>query len=244
MKEYKASISKIESFSTVDGPGIRTTIFFNKCCLRCKYCHNPETWNNNTNNYTITDIYNKIIRNKPYYKNNGGITLSGGEPLLHYDFILQLCKKLKKENIHIALDTAGIGYGNYKELLQYIDLIILDVKHINENGFKEITQKKYWNRYINFINQLKDSKKNVLIRQVIIPGINDNTEYIRKLSAFLKNNFQNITKIEFLPFHTMGFKKYKDLEINNPYKQIKALDTKKCDNLYKQFIKVYKKEQQ
>ena len=118
MSQSKAKISKIESFSTVDGPGIRTTIFFSKCNLRCKYCHNPETWYQSENEYTIDDLYNKIMRNKPYFKNNGGVTFSGGEPLLHSEYLIDLCKKLKKEKIHIALDTAGIGKGNYKEILE------------------------------------------------------------------------------------------------------------------------------
>ena len=147
----KASISKIESFSTVDGPGIRTTIFFNGCNLRCKFCHNPETWIKNEDNYTEDELYNKIIRNKPYFQNNGGVTFSGGEPLLHLEFLEEICKKLKKENIHITLDTAGNGNGNYDKLLKYIDLIILDIKHINTEGFNNITQTNNIENVENFI---------------------------------------------------------------------------------------------
>ncbi|MDE5630455.1 MAG: radical SAM protein, partial [Bacilli bacterium] len=143
----QASINSIESCGTVDGPGIRAVIFFNECHLRCKYCHNPEMWHRQGENYTPIELSNKIKRYKPYFGNNGGVTFSGGEPLLHQDFIIELSKLLKEENIHIALDTAGYGLGNYEELLSYIDLIIFDIKDINEPRFKNITGgniKKEW----------------------------------------------------------------------------------------------------
>ena len=128
----EASIDSIETFGLVDGPGIRTVIFLNKCNLRCKYCHNPETWVMKDTNYTSDEIVNRVLRNKSYYKNNGGVTFSGGEPLLQYDFLLETCKKLKENNVHIALDTSGVGNGDYLELLQTIDLVLLDIKHITK----------------------------------------------------------------------------------------------------------------
>ena len=110
----KSSVNSIETFGLVDGPGIRTVIFLNGCKLRCLYCHNPETWKMGELNYTTDELVAKIIRNKPYFKrNNGGVTFSGGEPLLQIDFLIDICKKLKAENIHIALDTAGVGIGKY-----------------------------------------------------------------------------------------------------------------------------------
>ena len=211
----KAAISKIETFGLVDGPGIRTIIFFEGCNLRCKFCHNPETWQKKENNYTIDEIYNKILRSKPYFQNNGGVTFSGGEPLLHQDFIIEISKRLKKEKIHIALDTAGIGNGKYKELLEYVDLILLDIKSLDKNGFKDITQIDKFNEFENFIKELNNSNKEVWIRQVIIPNVNDNKEYIKKLSNYINKNIKNVTKVELLPFHTMGFEKYKKLNINN-----------------------------
>lgn len=243
MSQSKAKISKIESFSTVDGPGIRTTIFFSKCNLRCKYCHNPETWYQSENEYTIDDLYNKIMRNKPYFKNNGGVTFSGGEPLLHSEYLIDLCKKLKKEKIHIALDTAGIGKGNYKEILEYVDLILLDIKHITREGYIDITQTDNFNKFEEFIKELNKSNKDIWIRQVIIPEVNDNKNYINSLVKYLKENFNNIKKIEFLPFHTLGFSKYEKLKLNNPYKNKQAMDEEKCNKLYDYFIERYKKEQ-
>lgn len=241
MNQSKISVSKIESFSTVDGPGIRTTIFLEGCKLRCKFCHNPEMWKKNNNNYTTEELYEKIIRNKPYFKNNGGVTFSGGEPLLQSKNLVDLFKKLKKENIHITIDTSGIGNIN-KELLKYTDLFLLDIKNITKEGFKEITQTNYYDQFIEFIKILNNLNKNIWIRQVIIPNVNDNNEYIHDLAHFVKNNIKNVKNVEFLPFHTLGFKKYEVLNIKNPYINKKAMDEKKCNKLYELFIKELKKE--
>ena len=136
----KVSVNSIETFGLVDGPGIRTVIFLNGCKLRCLYCHNPEMWKMGSLNYTADELVAKIIRNKPYFKrNHGGVTFSGGEPLLQIDFLIDICKKLKSENIHIAIDTAGVGIGKYEELLSLIDLVILDIKHPNKEEYKKLT---------------------------------------------------------------------------------------------------------
>ena len=142
------SINSFETFGLVDGPGIRTVVFLNGCNLRCKYCHNPEMLRKQLDNYSSDEVVQKCIRNKPYYKrNNGGVTFSGGEPLLQYDFLVETCKKLKQEDIHIAIDTAGIGLGDYKELLDTIDMVLLDIKHINKEGYLDITQKPLMNKF-------------------------------------------------------------------------------------------------
>ena len=236
-----ASVSKVESFSTIDGPGIRTVIFFNGCNLRCKYCHNPETWIKKEDNFSKKELLNKILRNKPYFQNNGGITFSGGEPLLQYDFLINICKDLKKENIHIAIDTAGIGKGNYKELLDIVDLIILDIKSITKEGFIDITQTNNINIAEDFIKDLNNSKKDVWIRQVVIPGINDTKEYMINLANYIKTNLKNVKKIELLPFHTMAFEKYENLKMKNPYKNKSAMDKEKCNELYSILLKEYQK---
>lgn len=238
----KTAINKIETFGLVDGPGIRTVIFFQGCDLRCKFCHNPETWHKKKNNISVEELKNKILRNKPYYGKNGGVTFSGGEPLLHKDFLIELCKKLKEEKIHIAIDTAGIGNENNKELLNLVDLVLLDIKGINEEQFKDITQINKFKEFKNFIKELNKANKEVWIRQVIIPEVNDNKEYVKKLSIFLKKSIKNITKIEFLPFHTMGFEKYKALKIKNPYQNKNAMDSKKCQELENYFYKIYKEQ--
>lgn len=237
----KGSVNSIETFGLVDGPGIRTVVFLNGCNLRCKYCHNPEMWKIQDKNYTSDEIVEKIKRNKPYFKNKGGVTFSGGEPLLQYDFLVETCKKLKKENIHIAIDTAGIGLDDYKELFQYIDMVLLDIKHITQEGYIDITQKNYLDKFFNFINQLNKTNIEVWIRQVIVPEIHNNVQYIENLSKFIKDNIKNVTRIDFLPYHKLGSEKYIKLGINNPYKNRKEMNKDEADLLYNKFIEIQKR---
>ena len=214
----KASVNSIETFGLVDGPGIRTVIFLNGCKLRCLYCHNPEMWNMGAGNYTVDELVAKILRNKPYFKrNNGGVTFSGGEPLLQIDFLLEICKKLKEEGIHIAIDTAGVGIGKYDEILSLVDLVLLDIKHPNKEGYQKLTGMDI-SLSEKFIESLNKSGKPVWIRQVIVPGIMDTDEYIFDLANYLQK-IKNIEKIEFLPFHHLGFTKYAELKLENLFKK-------------------------
>ena len=234
----KGCISQIESFGLMDGPGIRTVVFMSGCKLRCKYCHNPEMWNMDYPNYTFEELVNKILRNKPYFKNNsGGVTFSGGEPLLQSKFLLEILKLLKKENIHIALDTSGNGNGNYEEILSYVDLVLLDIKHINNEGYKSLTgvDNKEFN---NFIEVLNKSNKPVWIRQVIVPGLMDNDNYLKGLKLVL-DKINNIEKIDFLPYHNLGKEKYKELNIPYPYENLESLDSLECQKLYEKFMNEY-----
>ena len=234
----KGSIASIETFGVLDGPGIRTVVFFNGCNLRCIYCHNPEMFNMGEKNMTVDELLEKVLKNEEYYKNNGGVTFSGGEPLLHQEFLIEVCKKLKENNIHIALDTAGVGLGNYDELLKYIDLIILDIKHVFKDGYKLVTGKDM-DRVNDFIKVSNAMNKKFWIRQVIVPGIIDNNDYIEELASYLKQ-FNNIEKIEFLPYHKLGREKY--IKLGIPYKceSIPEMDEYKCEELYNKFIEKYK----
>ncbi len=231
MIDYNASIDSVESFSTKDGPGIRTVIFFNGCKLRCLFCHNPETWTKKEDNTTVKELYEKIIKFKEYYGNNGGVTFSGGEPLLRDKFIIELAKLLKKDNINIALDTAGVGNHNYEEILKYMDLIILDIKDYRDDGYLKMTGHPI-DDFKEFLESLNKSNKKVWIRQVIVPGINDNKEYIIGLKEYLKN-IKNITNVELLPYHTMAVEKYQKLNIDYVLKDTKAMDKNKCMELEK-----------
>ena len=236
----KTSIDSIETLGLVDGPGIRVVIFFNGCKLRCKYCHNPEMFTKKEDNYDINTVYNKILRCKPYFKNIGGVTFSGGEPLLNDKFIIELSKKLKKENINIAIDTAGVGNGSYEEILKYIDLVILDIKHTDPKSYKELTGQEI-THVENFIQQLNKQNKKVWIRQVIVPGLTDNKEYIDSLVNYLKK-IKNIERVDFLPFHRLGREKYISLSIPYPYENKPDMDKEKCNELYKYFLSKYQKE--
>lgn len=234
----QASVNSIETFGLVDGPGIRTVIFLNGCMLRCLYCHNPETWHMGNKNYTVDELVAKILRNKPYFKrNNGGVTFSGGEPLLQIDFLLEICKKLKEEGIHIALDTAGVGVGKYEEILSLIDLVLLDIKHSNKDGYKKLTGMDI-SESEKFIEYLNKSGKPVWIRQVIVPGIMDNDKYLQELAVYLLK-IKNIEKIEFLPFHHLGFSKYENLKLENPLKNVPEMNVENCQKLYERFMNIY-----
>lgn len=230
------SVNSIESFSTVDGPGIRTVVFLNSCNLRCKYCHNPEMQKMQPLNISIDNLSKKILRNKNYFGLSGGVTFSGGEPLLQSDALLELCKILRKENINIALDTAGYIKNINEQLLDYIDLIILDIKHITDDGFKFITggTKEITEH---FVEILKEKNKKIIIRQVIIPEVTATKQYVEELKNYIDRMFikENITGIEFLPYHYLGKEKYEKLGI--PYElETKEMDPIECQNLYNYFL--------
>ena len=235
----KGAIDSIETFGLVDGPGIRTVVFLSGCKLRCKYCHNPETWIRGHENYTPEELATRILRNKNYFQRNGGVTFSGGEPLLQSKFIIEVAKILKKENIHIALDTAGVGNGNYDEILKYVDLVLLDIKHTNKDDYQDLTGQPI-DENLKFIKSLNKSGKKVWIRQVIVPGIMDNEEYLSSLVPVVKN-IKNVEKIQFLPYHKLGLEKYNALGIDYPFKYIPEMDKEKCQNLYEKFMKIYTK---
>lgn len=230
----KGSIDSFETFSTLDGPGIRTVVFLNGCKLRCLFCHNPEMWNLKEKNFTPEEVVQKILRNKPYFKNGGGVTFSGGEPLLQIDFLIETCKLLKHENIHIALDTAGVGLGDYDEILSLVDLVIFDIKALDDVNYMEMTGNKI-SESLKFLECCQKHNKKMWIRQVIVPGINDSESYIDTLASFIKK-LKNIEKIELLPFHTMAYEKYKKLNLDNPLKDKVNMDKEKCNKLEKILI--------
>lgn len=227
----KGSIDSFETFSTLDGPGIRTVVFLNGCKLRCLFCHNPEMWNLKEKNFTPEEVVQKILRNKPYFKNGGGVTFSGGEPLLQIDFLIETCKLLKRENIHIALDTAGVGLGDYDEILSLVDLVIFDIKALDDINYMKMTGNKI-SESLKFLECCQKNNKKMWIRQVIVPGINDSEAYIDSLAHFIKK-LKNIEKIELLPFHTMAYEKYKKLNLDNPLKDKVNMDKEKCNELEK-----------
>lgn len=213
----EAFVHSIESLGTLDGPGIRLVIFLQGCPLRCLYCHNPDTWQTNTGKKMSVDyILKEYNKNKEFYK-NGGITLTGGEPLIQIDFLIELFKRASELNIHTCLDTSGITF-NYKskdymkkidELLKYTDLVLLDIKEIDSNKHKTLTSVDN-ERILEFAKYLSIKNIDVWIRHVVIPNITDNKVGWLSLGYFL-GGLNNIKSLDVLPYHTMGVSKYKEL---------------------------------
>lgn len=182
-------------------------------------------------NMSVSDVLKKVLRYKEYFGDNGGVTISGGEPLLQLDFVINLCKALHNEGINVTLDTAGAINNITIDILNNFDLIMLDIKGVDEEGYFDITNHSM-NDFNNFLEVLKKTNVNIWIRQVIVPGVNDTYEYIDKLKLYLKD-IPNIKKIELLPFHQMGSSKYETLGLNYPYKDKETLDNDKLNLLIK-----------
>lgn len=224
-------IHSIETMGLVDGPGIRVVIFMQGCSLRCSYCHNPDTWKySGGQEYTALELFSKINRYKPYFKTSGGgVTLSGGDPLLQPQFVIEFLKLCRENGIHTALDTAGYGYGNYDEILRYTDLVLLDIKHIDEEEHKKLTG---FGRqgFINFLEAVVKNNNSIWIRHVVVPGITDSEEHIIRLADYI-NTIPNVEKVELLPYHTFGVNKYKELNIEYRLEGVPPMDTHRLDVL-------------
>lgn len=219
----KAWVHSIETMGLVDGPGIRTVIFLQGCKLRCSYCHNPDTWKMNTGKeMTVAELIKIVKRYKVYYKKNGGVTVSGGDPLLQPEFLIEFFKACKEEGIHTALDTAGHGFGQYKEILQYTDLVLLDIKAVDESSYKSITCASM-DRFLEFLSEVQNQDVDIWVRHVVVPKLNDSEQEIIDLAHFI-NDLKNVKKVELLPYHTHGVKKYKELNIKYPLEGVKPLD--------------------
>ncbi|MGL4949896.1 MAG: pyruvate formate-lyase-activating protein [Anaeroplasmataceae bacterium] len=218
--QTKGYIHSFESFGTVDGPGIRFVVFMQGCPLRCLYCHNPDTWEfKKEKEYTVQDCLTNILKYRNYFEKNGGVTITGGEPLSQIDFIIELTKLLKKENIHVCIDTSGITFDDtdltvlnkFNELIKYVDLFLLDIKHIVDEDHIKITGKSNKN-ILKFATYLSDNNKPMWIRHVIVPNLNLNKESLMKTRAFI-DTLKTVENVEVLPYHKMGEVKYKSLGI-------------------------------
>jgi len=225
MSEIFGNIHSIESCGTVDGPGIRFVIFLQGCPMRCQYCHNPDTWSVSENKkMSVDDIFAQYEGVKEFCK--GGITVTGGEPLLQTEFVTEVFKEAKKRNIHTALDTSGILYtpessSKISELLSYTDLVLLDIKHINDDEHKKLTGHSNKN-ILGFAQYLSDNNIPVWIRHVVVPEITFNEKYLRELGKFL-SGLRNIKALDVLPYHDMAIPKYEKLGIDYPLKGISPL---------------------
>ncbi|WP_206458582.1 pyruvate formate-lyase-activating protein [Anaerovorax sp. IOR16] len=227
-------IHSFQSMGAVDGPGLRYVVFMQGCPLRCAYCHNPDTWDSSSGTlYEVDEVVKKILRYRPYFQKNGGVTVTGGEPLLQIDFITQLFKRLKEEGIHTALDTSGIGCTDtekIKKVFSYTDLILCDVKFLSEGGYQEYCRGSF-KTVCSFLELMKEQKKPFWVRNVIVPGLTDAKEHIQKLGAFL-NQYPDLEKIELLPFRKLCLEKYQTLGISFPFEKVPEMKSDDVKKLY------------
>ena len=221
-------IHSFESFGTVDGPGIRFVVFLQGCPLRCRYCHNPDTWEAGGEEYTAEEIVSRALRYKNYFGDKGGVTVTGGEPLVQIDFVIELFTILKEKGIHTCVDTSGITFNpdsqqsvdKHKALLKVSDLFLLDIKHIDEEACKKLTGHSNKNT-LAFAKFLSENGKPVWIRQVLVPNITDDEQSLKRTREFI-DTLKTVEKVEVLPYHTMGTVKYEKLGLAYPLKGVEA----------------------
>ncbi len=226
-----ANIHSFESLATLDGKGLRYGIFFVGCPYRCVYCHNPDTWEGEGQRFTVEELAKKVMRYKPYFGKDGGVTISGGEVLLQSAFVAAFERRMKKEGVGVVLDTSG-GVpltSDVKAAIDGAEMLILDLKFWDDEGYR-----KYCRGGISTVLETLDycEKKHVpvWIRTVIVPGINDREECIDKYAEVVKG-YTCVERYRLLAFHTMGFSKYERLGIDNPLKDTSALDRSRLDEL-------------
>ncbi len=215
------NIHSVESFGSADGPGVRYIVFLKGCAMRCKYCHNPDTWAGQGEDWqTPEEVLNKALRYKNYWKKNGGITVSGGEALLQIDFVTELFRLAKEKGVNTCLDTSGNPFtrqepffGKFRKLMEVTDLFMLDIKHMDPAGHRKLTGCDNAN-ILDMARFLSDSGKAMWIRHVLVPGITDDEEQLTSLRKFI-DTLKTVERVEILPYHTLGVFKWKELGI--PY---------------------------
>ena len=248
-------IHSIQTFGTVDGPGVRFVVFFQGCPMRCQYCHNPDTWEMaDGKEKSVDEILAMFERNRAFYK-TGGITATGGEPMMQMDFLLELFSKAKEKEIHTCLDTSGIffqeawerpenrngiAYEKIEKLMQVTDLMMLDIKHIESQSHTKLTG--YGNeKILAFARYLNEIGKPVWIRHVVVPGITYEEMQLTQLGEFLKT-LSNVEKLEVLPYHTLGENKYEKMEIDYPLKGVPQISKEEAAKAEEMILKAWGKD--
>lgn len=227
-------VHSLETFGSVDGPGVRFVVFLQGCALRCKYCHNPETWAEGGEEWTVDKLFQRVWRYRNYWGKKGGITVSGGEPLMQIGFVTELFEKAKKSGIHTCLDTSGITFNpgsqavmaHFDRLLASTDLILLDIKHIDPKEHVKLCAQPQDN-ILAFAAYLEKKQIPVWIRHVVVPGITDREEYLYRLGRYL-GTLKNVKALDVLPYHDMGKAKYGQLGIPYPLEDTAPLPPAKA----------------
>ena len=232
----KGAIHSLESFGSVDGPGVRFVIFMQGCMMRCRYCHNADTWAASSEKWMDADeILDKAERYRSYWRNDGGITVSGGEPLLQIDFLIELFIKAKQRGINTVLDTSAQPFTRqepfftkFRELMRHTDLVILDLKHIDEEQHQELTGHSNRN-ILDCAQYLSETGTPVWIRHVLVPGVTHDDKYLHLLADFIRK-LENVQKIEVLPYHSLGAYKWKELGMEYTLGDVKTPTQERITN--------------
>ncbi len=232
----KGFIHSIESFGSVDGPGVRFLIFLQGCPMRCRYCHNPDTWAfGQGQEMYVDELLDKAERYRSYWGDKGGITVSGGEPLMQTDFLIELFTEAHKRGINTCIDTSaqpfnrnGSWFGKFEQLMKVTDTVLLDIKHIRSDEHKSLTGHDNAN-VLDCARYLSEIGKPVWIRHVLVPGITDNDEYLKELSSFI-SELDNIRRIDVLPYHSLGTFKYEKLGLDYTLNDTKAPSAERVGN--------------
>lgn len=229
-------IHSLESFGSVDGPGVRYIIFTTGCPMRCQFCHNPDTWKMEKGTpYETDELIEKALKYRSYWGKDGGITVSGGEPLMQMKFVTELFQKAKKEGIHTTLDTSGClftkeepFFSDFKKLMEYTDLVMLDIKQIDEQEHKILTGFSNEN-ILEMATYLSETGKEMWIRHVLVPGGSDQDVYLKRLRAFI-DTLQTVSRVDVLPYHTLGTFKWKELGLEYPLEGVKSPTQERVEN--------------
>ena len=223
-------IHSFESFALVDGPGVRCSVFLHGCALRCKFCHNPDTWApcENLTHMTPVELHKKLMRYRPYWKSNGGVTFSGGEPLLQMEFVTETCRLLKKDGIHTCIDTAGQPFRpddadwlrKFDALLEVVDLFIVDIKMFSDRQHRDLTSHGNAN-ILAMLRYLSDKRVRIWIRHVLVPGVTDDEQELIQMRDFI-STLHRVRRVEILPYHTLGIAKWNKLGLAYPLEGVPA----------------------
>lgn len=232
----KGYVHSLESFGSVDGPGVRYVIFLSGCAMRCQFCHNPDTWKmGEGQEYTADELLKKALRYKSYWGDKGGITVSGGEPMLQMDFLIEFFCKAKEAGVSTALDTSGNPYtrrepwySKWQELMRYTDLVLLDLKQIDEEEHIKLTGHTNAN-ILEMAEELSEMQKPVWIRHVLVPGGSDQDIYLNRLSDFIRT-LSNVERVEVLPYHTLGKFKWEKLGLDYPLEGVNPPTQERIDH--------------
>lgn len=225
--DIKGYVHSLETFGLVDGPGVRFVVFLQGCPLRCQFCHNPETWRSGGEEWTAEELWKKAFRYKQYWKSNGGVTVSGGEPLLQIDFLIEFFKLAKKSGVHTALDTSGQPFSTdpewlekFRTLMEYTDLVLLDLKQMDEEGHKALTGKSNRN-ILEMARWLSDNDTKMWIRHVLVPNLTDDEDDLQNMYRFI-STLKTVERVEILPYHTLGLAKWVKMGIDYPLDGVKV----------------------